>query len=156
METLKGAHKRLFDAGARNFLFINLPPIERSPGMLKGVHSSKPKNKSSHAISLLVASYRLNAGQIYKDWNKALAETVRQFANANHSEITAMIFSSYDTFTNVLDDPVSCGFTSEDVRKEEGGIWYDHLHPTSRMHDIIAANMAQFLGDQFEFGFVED
>jgi lysophospholipase L1-like esterase len=113
------------------------------------------KIKSSHAISLL-ASYRSNPDQIYKDWNKALAETVRQFANANHSEITAMIFSSYDTFTNVLDDPVSCGFTSEDVRKEEGGIWYDHLHPTSRMHDIIAANMAQFLGDQFEFGFVED
>jgi hypothetical protein len=43
MEALKGAHQRLFDAGARNFLFINLPPVERSPGMLNGVHSSKPK-----------------------------------------------------------------------------------------------------------------
>jgi len=102
-------------------------------------------------------SSRLNAGQIYKDWNKALAETVRQFANAHYpEEITAMIYSSYDTFTRVLDDPISYGFTFEDVRKEGGGIWYDNLHPTSRMHDIIAADMAQFLGDQFEFGFVEE
>ena len=156
MEALKGAHQRLFDAGARNFLFINLPPVERSPGMLNGVHSSKPKKKSSHIISLLVASSRLNAGQIYKDWNKALSKTVRQFANTHYpEEITAMIYSSYDTFTRVLDDPISYGFTFEDVRKEGGGIWYDNLHPTSRMHDIIAADMAQFLGDQFEFGFEE-
>jgi hypothetical protein len=36
MKMLMAAQKRLFDAGARNFLFINLPPVERSPGLLPG------------------------------------------------------------------------------------------------------------------------
>jgi hypothetical protein len=61
-----------------------------------------------------------------------------------------MIYSSYDTFTRVLCDPISHGFIFEDVTKE-GGIWYDHLHPTSAMHDIIAKDIAQFLGDQPAF-----
>jgi hypothetical protein len=89
--------------------------------------------------------------QIYKDWNKGLAEMVCQFTKDNSKDITTMIYSSYDTFTRVLDDPISHGFTFEDIRKENGGIWYDHLHPTSAMHDIIANDIAQFLRDQPAF-----
>jgi len=59
-----------------------------------------------------------------------------------------MIYSSYDTSTRVLDDPISHGFIFDDISKEGGGIWVDHLHPTSAMHEIIAKNMAHFLGDQ--------
>ena len=62
-----------------------------------------------------------------------------------------MIYSSSDTFTRVLGDPISHGFAFDDVRKEEGGIWYDHLHPTSAMQDIIARDIAQFLSDQPAF-----
>jgi len=158
MEILKGAQKCLFDSGARNFLFINLPPIERSPGMLDGEHSSK---QNEHAIMLSTHWIPLvpltsNASQIYKDWNKYLAETVHQFANDNLEEITAMTYSSYDTFTHVLDDPISYRFMSEDVRKEAGGIWYDDLHPTSRMHNVIAADIVQFLEGKPEYGFVEE
>jgi phospholipase/lecithinase/hemolysin len=58
-----------------------------------------------------------------------------------------MIYSSYDTFTRVLRDPVSHGFAAEDATKEGGGIWYDHLHPTSAMHDVVARDIARFLGE---------
>jgi len=34
MLTLETAQQHLYAAGARNFLFIDLPPIDRSPGML--------------------------------------------------------------------------------------------------------------------------
>ena len=103
---------------------------------------------ASHLVCL--ASVK-NGGLIYKKWNEALAETVRGFASEDPKEITAMIYSSYDTFTRVLDDPLSHGFALGDVEKEEGGIWYDHLHPTSAMHDIIARDIAHFLGDQPAF-----
>jgi hypothetical protein len=79
------------------------------------------------------------------------AEMVHQFTKDNSKDITAMIYSSYDTFTCVLDDPIFHGFTFEDIRKENGGIWYDHLHPTSVMHNIIANDIAQFLSDQPAF-----
>lgn len=31
MENLMGLHEELYEAGARNFLFIDVPPIDRSP-----------------------------------------------------------------------------------------------------------------------------
>ena len=59
-----------------------------------------------------------------------------------------MVYSSYDTFTRVLDDPELHGFTPEDVSKKGGAIWRDDLHPTSAMHAIIANDMAQLLNKQ--------
>jgi hypothetical protein len=35
MVALETAQQHLYAAGARNFLFINLPPIDRSPGVLR-------------------------------------------------------------------------------------------------------------------------
>ena len=59
-----------------------------------------------------------------------------------------MIFSSWETFNRVLDRPVSFGFPSKDVQKERGSIWIDHLHPTSKMHNIIARDIGAFLAAQ--------
>jgi len=97
------------------------------------------------------ASSSRNSGQKYKDWNEDLADAVSQFANEHPKEITAMIYSAYDTFIRVLRDPISHGFSYDDAKKEGGGIWFDHLHPTSAMHNIIASDMVQFLGGQPAF-----
>ena len=35
MVALETAQHHLYAAGARNFLFVDLPPIERSPGVLR-------------------------------------------------------------------------------------------------------------------------
>ena len=35
METLFLAQEKLYEAGARNFLFTTVPPMERSPGAIK-------------------------------------------------------------------------------------------------------------------------
>lgn len=34
MATLFAAQAELYEAGARNFLFITVPPMERSPGVI--------------------------------------------------------------------------------------------------------------------------
>lgn len=62
-----------------------------------------------------------------------------------------MVYSSYDTFIRVLDDPESHGFAPEDVGKKGGAIWHDNLHPTSAMHAIIAKDMALLLNNQPAF-----
>jgi hypothetical protein len=59
-----------------------------------------------------------------------------------------MIFSSWDTFTRVLDDPVAHSCRKSDARKAGGAIWVDRLHPTSKMHGFIARDLAQFLNTQ--------
>lgn len=41
--------------------------------------------------------------------------------------------------------PEVCGFDKEHVRKHGGSVWMDSLHPTSKVHDHIARNLADFL-----------
>ena len=93
----------------------------------------------------------LDRSQIFEKWNRELGRYVRLFANTYPKETTAMVYSSYDTFTRVLDNPESYGFTTDDVGKKGGAIWCDDLHPTSAMHDIIANDIARFLDNQPAF-----
>ncbi|KAJ7263074.1 hypothetical protein C8J57DRAFT_1334618 [Mycena rebaudengoi] len=114
----------LYQSGARNFLFFNLSPIHRSPA--KGKLAS------------------------YSAWNIELKNSASHFITA-HADATVMIFSSWDTFTAVLDNPVAHGFPAEDVKRQGGSIWVDHLHPTSKMHDYIARDLSTFLCSQPAF-----
>jgi phospholipase/lecithinase/hemolysin len=90
----------------------------------------------------------LDRSQNYRRWNQELRRYFHLFASSHGNEITVIIYSSYDTFNRVLDDPELYGFTRDDVDKKGGAIWHDDLHPTSAMHDIIAKDIAQLLGDQ--------
>ncbi|KAH7909635.1 hypothetical protein BJ138DRAFT_206591 [Hygrophoropsis aurantiaca] len=119
---LFGYQEDLYKAGARNFLFFDIPPIYRCPWF----QGSKPVKQS-----LIV------------QWNEILMNKARSFAN-EHPDITVLVFSSWDTFTRVLDDPVTAMFDVDDPSKK-GGIWFDELHPTSKMHEIIARDLYSFL-----------
>lgn len=120
----------LYKAGARNFLFIDVPPITRTP--------------IGQAMARLDAEEETG---MYDVWNAGLREGVARFAAA-HSDITTLVFSSWDTFTRVLDDPVQHGFKRDDEVKNGGSIWVDHLHPSSKMHDWIAHDLSVFLTSQ--------
>ncbi|KIJ69721.1 carbohydrate esterase family 16 protein [Hydnomerulius pinastri MD-312] len=114
---LLDAQDELYKAGARNFVFINVPPIHRCPG-------SRRKRD------------RLDS------WNETLEQKAREWAlHPSHSDAYVMIYSSWDTFTRVIDDPVSTGF--DDPQSQ---IWVDQLHPTSKMHAIISKDLTKFLG----------
>jgi phospholipase/lecithinase/hemolysin len=66
---------------------------------------------------------------------------------SEYPESTTLIYSAHATFTRVLDDPVGHGFHEANAAREAGkGIWMDHLHPTSKMHDFVAKYLAAFLG----------
>jgi hypothetical protein len=84
----------------------------------------------------------------YHNWNTELYKAVHNFSTESHPGVSAMLFSSWDTFTRVLDDPVTHGFQKSDARKAEGAIWVDSIHPTSKMHGFIARDLAQFLNTQ--------
>jgi phospholipase/lecithinase/hemolysin len=86
----------------------------------------------------------------YRTWNSALQDAIVQFST-DHPDLTVMTFSSWDTFNRILDNPTAYGFPEYDKRRSGGTIWLDHLHPTSRIHDLLAHDLAKFLNAQAAF-----
>ncbi|TFK55126.1 hypothetical protein OE88DRAFT_1653789 [Heliocybe sulcata] len=112
---------KLYEAGARNFCLIDIPPMERAPAV-----------NNAHATNA------------YKTWNAALRPQAQSFASA-HPDATVFIFSAHRTFSRILSDPTSHGFAAIDAVTPYGEIWVDQIHPTSRMHDWIAKDFSFFL-----------
>ncbi|KAI0093706.1 hypothetical protein BDY19DRAFT_918418 [Irpex rosettiformis] len=108
--------------GARNFLFIDVPPIDRCPVFAP-------------------------SAEHYQSWNTTLREAILTFIST-HPDATAFLFSSHDLFTRILDHPEKYGFAKSTVNKAGGCFWYDYLHPTSQVHDVLATEMAQFLASE--------
>ncbi|CAL1704183.1 unnamed protein product [Somion occarium] len=131
MDKLFEQQDHLYVLGARNFLFIDVPPIHRSPAVPVG------RAESTSLINKL--------------WNQILREAVTHFTST-HPDATAFIYSSYNLFTRILDDPVAYGFQLEDRRKRGGRIWKDHIHPKTRVHQEIARDVSAFLEAQPAFG----
>lgn len=90
-----------------------------------------------------VPEHRINP-QPYNNWNRSLDKAIVEFSAA-HDDLSALVFSSFDLFNRLLDDPEKFGFKAEDRRRAGGGIWMDHLHPTSRVHDLIAKEIGELL-----------
>lgn len=130
LEVLFKAQEDLYQVGARNFLFIDVPPIDRSPAVLSVLQSVNPGGDSSMLR--------------YQEWNNGLRSSVATFAS-RHTEVSALYFSSHMTFNHILDEPWQHGFTTHDAEKAGRGIWADHLHPTSKMHDFLAKDLTSFL-----------
>jgi hypothetical protein len=80
-------------------------------------------------------------------WNSALEKNIEKFV-ASHPDVTAMVYSSYDTFSRVFNNPSQFGFQPSTAHRMGGPIWLDHLHPTSAMHAVIAGDIADFLISQ--------
>ncbi|KAJ3929870.1 MAG: hypothetical protein NXY57DRAFT_1014718 [Lentinula lateritia] len=124
MAKLYNLQEELYSAGARNFLFIDVPPIARSPAV--------PTDRAEEA------------GKTYLDWNNGLRSGVVPFAQS-HTDASVLLFSAHATFNNFLDNYHKYGFTHDDLRTPFRGIWCDHLHPTSKVHDVFAFDLYNFL-----------
>ncbi|KAK7054762.1 hypothetical protein VNI00_003225 [Paramarasmius palmivorus] len=117
--------KKLYsEAGARNFMFIDVPPVHRSPAVRAGMEESASRSN--------------------KSWNNMLQSGALNFAKL-HSDATVLLYSSAALFNTVLDDPYSYGFDAAEIRKGWGKFWHDNLHPTTKVHDILAEDIARFL-----------
>ncbi|KAI0713878.1 hypothetical protein C8Q76DRAFT_768744 [Earliella scabrosa] len=121
VKELFGLQEELYQSGARHFCFIDVPPTNRFPD---GARYKKAE------LTVLA-------------WNEKLEEAARSFS-ATHPDATVLIWSSWHLFTQMFNDPSSFGFTAEDLM-DGGAVFVDGLHPTSAVHEIIAAQLLDFL-----------
>lgn len=78
--------------------------------------------------------YKVIANNI-EEWNEALEE--QWVSWTERPGTTGAIFSSYDVFEKILTNPTQYSFRPTDPYTPNGGIWYDHLHPTTKVHEIL-------------------
>ncbi|KAF9651087.1 hypothetical protein BDM02DRAFT_961937 [Thelephora ganbajun] len=103
---------------ARNFVLIDVPPIDRSAGAME-----------SNSIDDIKERVRT--------WNELLRTQANDFAKGS-IKATVFIFSSHHVLTEVLDKPLDFDFAEGDPETEGAGIWADELHLTSAVHAIFA------------------
>ena len=98
LKALFEAQDSLYKAGARNFVFFNVPPTDRSPAGTTGLLSSLTTGNESDSLRS-----RIDA------WNVALAEFANEFRK-NHDEVDVAIYDAAGIFNKVLDNPTKYGF----------------------------------------------
>ncbi|KAF8601026.1 hypothetical protein BDV93DRAFT_525070 [Ceratobasidium sp. AG-I] len=112
-----------YDVGARNFLFVNVPPTNRAP--------------FSHNNATLAS--------LITTWNSQLQTSIATF-RVKYPEVTAFYYDSWTLYTKLLDNPATYGFT--DVDMIGGSFWVDTIHPTTKVQQYMAQDLAAFLQRQ--------
>ncbi|QRV72535.1 glycoside hydrolase family 3 protein [Ceratobasidium sp. AG-Ba] len=121
--------QKLYDAGGRNFLFINVPHVDRSP---REANSNKAVQAS-----------------VINGFNAKLATRVSSFASS-HSGVKTWIYDSATKLNTLLDSPAAYGF--QDATSYGSGanlMWCDNYHISSRVHDYFAKDVVALLKGSF-------
>ncbi|KAF9535040.1 hypothetical protein CPB83DRAFT_888971 [Crepidotus variabilis] len=113
--------KKLYDAGARNFLFNNVAPINRTPRMLRQPSSAQAKQ-----------------AEVIDGFNARLSSWIRDFGS-KHTDAKIFFFDANARFTSILNNPKTYGF--KDAKSYGSGddfFWMNDFQPGSRANDYIA------------------
>ncbi|KAH3919065.1 hypothetical protein HBH56_028330 [Parastagonospora nodorum] len=148
-----GLLDQVYDTGARNFLFLNVPPVNLSPLITE-------KADDGYATEY--------EGRVIADWNGRVANMTAQF-KAKHAGVTAFVHDTNALFTQVIKDPKSVeqtvGYknTTAFCKAYANGtptwytkdascdypvneyLWLNDLHPTFPVHNATAASIVELL-----------
>lgn len=118
----------IYNVGARDFLFLTIPPVERTPFML----------------TTPVANRTLEH-EVIADYNQQLLRKVSSFA-ASHRDVTVKVYDTRPIFNAVLDHPSNYGIVDA-VSYGNGSdvAWCNGYHPSSAFHFQIAKEVAKLI-----------
>ncbi|KAI1311403.1 hypothetical protein F5Y03DRAFT_305943 [Xylaria venustula] len=114
----------LYSDGLRNYVLFTIPPFDRAPAF-----------EYSNVTSLQadIATY-----------NADLSTRLAEFKSA-HSDVTAQVFDTTDTFTAVIDNPTAYGASDATCISSDGTscLWTDSYHPGLVIHEHLAEALVQ-------------
>jgi phospholipase/lecithinase/hemolysin len=134
---LFGLHEKVYQTGARNFIFFTIPDFERTPCC------NRPP---WHYPDVLTAGHNAEYLRLrVREWNARLSNHTYEF-RTTHPKANVAIYNADTLFNKIMDDPNGYGFIDTTSHcKEEGCMWADTLHPTWGVHRILAADIAHSL-----------
>ncbi|KAB5571848.1 lysophospholipase A [Coniochaeta sp. 2T2.1] len=140
----------LLSAGYRNFLFVNLPPLDKTPSNLLKQPAARTPNATMVGW-----------------WNDVLAERVRELDKTEEG-VTAMVYDANRFLNGVLETPerygvrnttgFCAGYLQADVLTDPGKygcpvsvgeyFWFNSGHMTSHVHEVMAPDVERFLRER--------
>lgn len=81
-----------------------------------------------------------------EEWNEMLATRSKTF-HERFADISLAIYDAYGAFNRILDNPTENGFRDAVSLCYEGCIWHDHIHPTAKVHELLAAGLSTLLNE---------
>lgn len=120
----------LYNTGARNFFFVNMPPLQRAPMVFE-------KNKT------IVDDYAEGVAL----FNDNLLPTYVSNFTATHPGVRSVTYDAHAFFSKVLDHPGWYGFKNNycysciGCRNVTGCFWSNNYHPVWQMHERLAQDM---------------
>ncbi|CAK7231591.1 hypothetical protein SBRCBS47491_007985 [Sporothrix bragantina] len=143
----------LYNAGARNFAFLTVPPIERCPMMLADSDLARTAQKADIATFNGLVRNQLAAGLKAEHGDKVnvwVVDTQIPF-NAVLDNVAAYPQTAGLKNTTAFCDAYGNGNLKPDTFIKSCGVpvneyfWLNNLHPTYPIHDVVAEEVAKAL-----------
>ncbi|KAK1760285.1 hypothetical protein QBC47DRAFT_427356 [Echria macrotheca] len=127
MDSYFGELGRVWGTGARNFVLLGVPPINKTPSVL-----TQP-----------VSSQTAEAAAIAK-YNDALAARLAAFITA-HPGVTATLVDTSVPFNKALDNPTKYGAPNATCYNGDGVscLWFNDYHPGVAINRLVAEEVAR-------------
>ncbi|KAH6847833.1 hypothetical protein B0I37DRAFT_415545 [Chaetomium sp. MPI-CAGE-AT-0009] len=127
MATYFGQLQILYNAGARNFVLLTVPPIHRTPAVLEGSDESQQQVEAA-----AIAKY-----------NDALTAGLAAFTTKN-TGITSKIVDTTAPFNTALDNPTKYGSPDATCYNGDGKscLWFNDYHPGIEINRLVAEAVA--------------
>jgi len=101
---------------------------------------------SQYYSTLMIGTHNKALGSRIEEWNEKLTSFSKTF-NDRHADLSLAIYDAYSVFTSVLDDPEKHGFRDVLSICYEECIWHDHIHPTAKVHELLAEGLLTLLNE---------
>jgi len=133
-DTMYSIVEKIYSHGARNFMFFNLPPMEKYPWYIDEVWDVLP-------------SY-------VKNYNENIDRIVKKFHD-NYPKANVFLFNAHEEFNYLIENKEQFNITDvtgfpENGENSDSFLWRDWNHPTQRIQKMIAEEIDEFLTKQEE------
>ncbi|PVF98082.1 hypothetical protein CPB86DRAFT_386962 [Serendipita vermifera] len=125
--------EKIYAVGARHFLFLNVPPIQRTPFQLGNADETSR-----------VAEYKVIQG-----YNRKLKDKLKAFEKS-HRGVTTLLYDTDALLTKLLDNPQAYGFANATGYGDvDDLIWCNDYHISPKANYYIAKDVAKLLKGRF-------
>lgn len=120
----------MYDAGARNFLVMTVPPIQYTP--LVVAEGTATQTEEGDGVTY---------------FNGLLTAAAATFNSAN-SGSTVYVYDTTTPFMTAINDPTAYGAPNATCYNSDGVscLWWNNYHPGQAIHNLVAEGIASLTG----------